>query len=109
MKIDAVRRHALGLPEVVEQPHFHYASFRVAGKIFVTVPPEQTHIHVFVSELERDRALAVHAAFVERLLWGGKVVGLRIELKAAPAASVKHLVEQAWAAKAPKRLLAGPR
>lgn len=109
MKIDAIRSHALGLPEVTEQPHFHYASFRVAGKIFVTVPPEQTHIHVFVNELERERALAVHPAFVERLLWGGKVVGLRIALKAAQAGAVKHLVEQAWAAKAPKRLLADPR
>jgi len=34
------RRLALSLPEVTEQPHFDMASFRVRGKIFVTVPPE---------------------------------------------------------------------
>jgi hypothetical protein len=32
------RRLALALPEVTEQPHFDMASFRVRGKIFVTVP-----------------------------------------------------------------------
>lgn len=106
MKIDAIRAHALGLPEVTEQPHFHYASFRVAGKIFITVPPEETHVHVFVGEPDRDRALVLYPEFVEKLLWGGKVVGLRIALASAKAAAVKALIDQAWTAKAPKRLLA---
>src|SRR6478672_5062537 len=49
MKIAAVREFALGLPEATEEPHFDFASFRVRGKIFVTVPPDETHIHVFVA------------------------------------------------------------
>ena len=105
MKFDAVRQHALTLPEVTEAPHHHYASFRVRGKIFVTVPPEQTHIHVFVGEAEREQALALYPEAVEKLLWGGKVVGLRVQLKATPVVAVKSLVEQAWACKAPKGLL----
>jgi hypothetical protein len=96
----------LALAEVTEQPHFNYSSFRVKGKIFVTVPPEETHVHVFVAEDERERALALYPEFIEKLLWGGKVVGLRIALASARPAVVQALVRQAWACKAPKALVA---
>jgi hypothetical protein len=39
------RRFALSLPEVTEEPHFDMSSFRVRGKIFVTVPPDGTRLH----------------------------------------------------------------
>ena len=100
----AIRKFALSLPEAVEQPHFEYDSFRVRGKIFVTVPPEQEHIHVFVTEPQRDQALAMYPEFTEKLLWGGKVVGVRVSLASASPAAVKELVRQAWEAKAPKAL-----
>lgn len=105
MKLAEVRRFALALPEVTEAPHHEYSSFRVRGKIFVTVPPERTHIHVFVGETAREQALALHPAFVEKLFWGGKVCGIRIALAAAPAAAVKQLLRSAWAHKAPGSLV----
>jgi hypothetical protein len=106
MKIDTVRRHALTLADTTEEPHHDYGSFRVRGRIFVTVPPEQTHIHVFVGDDEREAALAMFPQFVQKLLWGGKVVGVRVELAAADAAAVKRLVSQAYerqVAKGPAR------
>jgi hypothetical protein len=106
MKFAEIRRFALALPEASEAPHFHHGSFRVRGKIFVTVPPEQTHLHVFVSDEQREPALAMHPGFLEKLLWGGKVVGLRVDLARAEPAVVRQLVQQAWARKAPKALLA---
>ena len=106
MKIDQVRRFALSLPEVTEAPHFHYASFRVRGKIFATLPPEGGHLHVFVAEEERQVALATQPAFVEKLHWGAKVVGLRVTLAKAKAKVVERLLAQAWARKAPRNLVA---
>ena len=106
MKLAEVRRYALSLPEVTEQPHFHFGSFRIKGKIFVTLPPGGDHIHVFVADEVREQALAMHPDVVEKLLWGGKVVGVRVALGPAPAALVRQLVRQAWTAKAPKSLLA---
>ena len=105
MKLAQARQHAMSLPEVTEQPHFTYSSFRVRGKIFVTVPPEGTHLHLFVNEAQRELALAMDRDCVEPLTWGAKVVGLRLELAAAKPAVVKQLIAQAWTAKAPRALL----
>lgn len=105
MKFAAVRTFALSLPEVTEAPHHDFGSLRVRGKIFLTVPPGQDRIHLFPSELHREQALAMFPECVERLLWGGKVVGVRVALSAAQAAVVKELVRQAWADKAPRSLL----
>jgi hypothetical protein len=106
MKLDAARQLALALPEAAEAPHFDYASFRVRGKIFATAPPAGDVLHVFVSGVAREQALALHAAFVDKLSWGGKVVGVRVQLAKAEAKVVRALLQQAWEAKAPKALLA---
>jgi hypothetical protein len=106
MKLGQVRRLALALPAVSEEPHFTYASFRVGGRIFATIPPDGEHLHVFVEEDERQLALALEPAVVEKLLWGQRIVGLRVRLGAAKAPLVRRLLEQAWLRKAPKRLLA---
>ncbi|HEY9547625.1 MAG TPA: hypothetical protein VIR56_16565, partial [Solimonas sp.] len=87
-------------------PHFHFASFRVCGKIFITVPPEETHIHLFIGEEDRERAVALYPEFSEKLMWGARVSGLRIALAAARPVVVSALVRKAWQHKAPKRLLA---
>ena len=96
MKLKAVRTAALALPETTEEPHHNFGSFRVRGKIFVTIPPENEHIHVFVSEQDRELALAAYPEFTEKLLWAGKVVGVRITLAKANATAVKAMVRQAY-------------
>jgi hypothetical protein len=99
-----VRRLALALPDATEAPHFKYTSFRVRGKIFATAPPDGTALHVFVGEEARAQALALQPAAVEKLEWGGKVVGLRVLLARAEAALVGSLLRHAWTCKAPKAL-----
>ena len=106
MKMDAVRRFALSLPEVTEEPHFHLSSFRVKGKIFTTVPPGETHLHVFVDGDELELMPAAQPKAYEKLFWGQRVAGLRVTLAAAKADDVKQLIRAAWRRRAPKKLAA---
>ena len=107
MKIDPVRKHAMSLEAVTEEPHHDFSSFRVRGKIFVTIPPAEDAIHVFLEDEDREKALVMHPEFVEKLLWGGKVVGLRVTLAPATPAAVKSLVAKAYETRVRKD--AGPK
>ena len=102
MTLAQIRKHALSLAGATEELHFDRTSFRVNGKIFVTARPTESHIHVFVPEEIREPAFAMHQAFVSKLLWGGKVVGLRVELPKADLAVARELVTGAWQSKAAK-------
>jgi hypothetical protein len=104
MGMEDVRRFALSLPEATEEPHFDRASFRVRGKIFATVSPDERHINVFVDEPERELFRAARPQAYEKLFWGKKVVGLKVALSAARPEDVQTLLESAWARKAPKAL-----
>jgi len=104
MLIKQLRAYALSLPGTTEEPHFHCRSFRVKGKIFVTVPPDEKFAHVFVGDEQRDMALVLHPEAVEPLTWGKKTVGVRISLAKAKLGFVQGLVHGAWACKAPKSL-----
>lgn len=50
----------------------------------------------------REPALAMHSDYMSKLHWGGKVVGLRVELPRAQADVVQNLVDTAWESKAPR-------
>jgi len=104
MKISDVRHFALSLPEVTEEPHFQYSSFRIRGKIFATIPPDGEHVHIFVGDEEREVALATAPEFVEKLFWGKRIAGLRVSLAKAKPKVVTTLLTQAWSRKAPKKL-----
>lgn len=106
MTLAQVRKLALALPETSEQPHFEYTSFRVKGKIFATAPPEETHLHIFVDDEQRELALGLAPEFLENLPWGKKIVGLRVSLAKAKPALVEALLHQAWTRKAPQKLAA---
>ena len=106
MKLSEIREHALSFPKVTEEPHFDLSSFRVHGKIFATITADERHLHVFIDEEDRERAIAIDGANFEKLWWGKKVMGLRVHFKQADQGLVRELLTQAWRRKAPKRLLA---
>jgi hypothetical protein len=101
-----VRRLALALPETAEAPHHDMTSYRVAGKIFVTVPPQGDRIHVFVSIDEVAAYCAEYPGVVEELWWGKKLSGCRVFLRRATQSLLRELLTEAWRNKAPKKLVA---
>lgn len=102
MKVEAVRKFALSLPDATEEPHFHFTSFRIDGKIFATMPPGNDLLHVFVPEEEREVATKTHPDRCEVLHWGKRVVGLKVDLARAQPAFVKDLLNEAYVAKRDK-------
>ncbi len=106
MKAANVRKLALNMLEAAEAPHFNCSSFRVRGKIFATLASDGDVLHVFIGEEARQKALALAPSAVEKLEWGGRIVGVRIRLALAKPAMVAGLLSQAWSCKAPKSLVA---
>jgi hypothetical protein len=104
VNVDEVRVLALGLPEATEEPHFDMTSFRVRGKIFATLPPDEQHLHVFVGEDETRACVAEAPSTFEELWWGKRLSGVRVRLAIAEATRVAELLADAWRRKAPKRL-----
>jgi YjbR len=93
----------LSLPDATEEPHFHYTSFRINGKIFATMPPSNDILHVFAPEEDREVAIAAHPEACETLHWGKKVVGVKIDLKTARREFVQDLLRAAYDSKSKKR------
>jgi predicted DNA-binding protein (MmcQ/YjbR family) len=99
MNAAEARELALALPGATEQPHFHFNSFRIGGKIFATMPPSNDLLHVFVPEAERLAAVAAFPDICEALHWGKRTVGIKIDLTAASRELVEDLLHSAWAEK----------
>jgi hypothetical protein len=101
MTLADVRRMAMKLLGSTESPHHKYTSFRVRGRIYATAPLEGGSLHVFVDEIDRDRMTALAPGVYEKLGWGRKIVGLRVDLEAAMPEDVQALLRIAWQRKLP--------
>lgn len=99
VKLDEVRKVALALPDTTEEPHHNFGSFRVRGRIFVTIPPGGELLHVFLPTEQRELALALDPEFLEPVHWGNRVLGVRVKLPLARKATVVSLVRKAYAFK----------
>ncbi len=103
MTLAEVRDLAMNLHGSTESPHHRYTSFRLRGRIYATAPKEGGFLHVFVDEEDRDRMLRLDPGTYEKLGWGAKVVGLRVDLSRARREDVQALLRAAWQRKRPKR------
>jgi hypothetical protein len=103
MTLAEVRELAMDLRGTTESPHHRYTSFRVRGRIYATAPTEGGFLHVFVDEQDRERMIRIDPKSCEKLGWGKKAVGLRINLDHAARDDVQALLHAAWQRKLPKR------
>jgi hypothetical protein len=106
VSLGTVRKLALALPEAAEAPHHDMTSFRVAGKIFATVPADGDRVHVFLDDAAVASYCAEFTGAVEELWWGKKLSGCRVLLRRADRALVRELLTESWRRRAPKKVLA---
>jgi hypothetical protein len=104
MTTDQARRLALALPQTVEQDHHGRPSFRVAGRIVATLWSER-ELNVMAGEQRIRAAVADVPDVCSAVFWGTRLAAVRVDLGRADPALVEDLLDHAWRAKAPARLL----
>jgi hypothetical protein len=91
------RRLALGLPEATEESHMGHPDFRVGGKIFATLGPEEDWGMVKLTpEQQTSFMAAAPDAFAPATgAWGRRGCTI-IQLRQAKASSVEPALIAAW-------------
>ncbi|TFV51820.1 hypothetical protein [Blastococcus sp. TF02A-35] len=96
-----VRALALALPEVTEGDHHGRNAFRLGTRVLATQWADD-QLNVMLDE---PTARAVEGGPCSLLRWGEKLAGVRVDLSAATPELVGELLQEAWARRAPARLL----
>jgi hypothetical protein len=95
---------ALRLPETTEEPHHDRLSYRVAGKIFATVP-DPDHWNVMLDPDAIEAVVAENPDCCEPVRWGQRLAAVRVDLATAGDDLLRELLSDAWRRRAPRRLL----
>lgn len=102
--IAQLRKAALALPEVEEGTHFGMVAFTVRGKGFASVTKDGA-VQLQLPDEVAEAAVTEHPTG-ERLVRMGTPIGVTIPLADIDGKHLNALVRRAWAARAPKRLVA---
>jgi hypothetical protein len=101
-----VRRIALSLPDTTEKIAWSMPTFRVAGKMFVTLPEEETSIAVRCPKVERDELVLAEP---EKFWVADHEAGfawVRARLAALDSEEeLRDILADSWRQAAPPRLL----
>ncbi|MFB7274627.1 MmcQ/YjbR family DNA-binding protein [Streptomyces sp. NPDC056244] len=103
---DDVRRIALALPETVEKEAWSMPTFRVAGKMFITVPDDQTSFAVRCPRHERTELIAAEPEKFWVPPHEASSAWVRVRLGALEdLEELRDILVDSWQQAAPDRLL----
>ncbi|NLU68837.1 MmcQ/YjbR family DNA-binding protein [Streptomyces sp. HNM0574] len=103
---DDVRRAALALPETTEKIAWEMPTFRVAGKMFVTLPETETSMAVKCPRHERDELVLAEPEKFWVAAHEASSAWVRVRLAALDDLDeLRDIVTDSWRQAAPERLL----
>ncbi|MFJ9407019.1 MmcQ/YjbR family DNA-binding protein [Streptomyces sp. NPDC101393] len=103
---DDVRRIALSLPETVEKQAWGMPTFRVAGKMYITVPDDETSFAVRCPRLERQELIAAEPEKFWVPPHEASSSWVRVRLAALEdERELRDILVDSWKQAAPTRLL----
>jgi hypothetical protein len=103
---DDVRRIALSLPDTTEKIAWSMPTFRVAGKMFATLPEEETSLAVRCPREERDELVLAEPAKFWIATHEASFAWVRARLAALEDTDELHaILADSWRQAAPPRLL----
>lgn len=105
MTADEFRTLALSLPEALEDSHMGHPDFRVRGKIFATLGPDEEWGMVKLTPEEQATYVRIEPAAFQPFkgAWGRRGC-TKVCLAAASELTVRQALIAAWRTTAPKRL-----
>jgi hypothetical protein len=89
------RQLALALPNAIEQDHHGFPSFRVAGRIFATLPSPD-RLRAMLDEDGIRSAAANWPDSCQEFFWGKRLACVEIDLTSAHETLVRDLLTEAW-------------
>ena len=106
MTANEFRKLALNCPEAVEASHMGHPDFRVGGKIFATLGPDEDWAMVKLTPQEQAAFMQAQPAVFARAsgAWGGRGATI-VTLRKAKKSLVKEAMSLAWRNTAPTRLI----
>lgn len=104
MEAERVRQIALGLPEVEEYDHGGLPAFRVRGRRFASML-DGDGVNLMLGEEAIRAAVAEWPHWCRENWFGARLASVRVAFGAIDPDLMAELVTDAWAAKAPKRLV----
>lgn len=105
MTADEFRGLALGLPEVSEEFHMGHPDFRVGGKIFATLGPDEAWGMLKLTPEQQSNLVAAQPEVFQPFsgAWGRRGYTF-VRLHEATTATVSQAMIAAWRNTAPNRL-----
>jgi hypothetical protein len=106
MNAKEFRKLALGLPEVSEEAHQGHPDFRVRGKIFATLGPEEDWAMVKLTPQEQAALVREQPEVYQPFkgAWGRRGC-TRVELEPARKSTVRTILVASWRHTAPEQLV----
>lgn len=100
------RKLALSLPEAIEASHMQHPDFRVGGKIFATLGPQEDWGMVKLPPDEQQRLMALEPDVFSPAsgAWGRAGCTI-VQLAEADMQTIKEALKMAWRQTAPKKLV----
>ena len=104
-QISFVREYLLGLPEVIEKPHFEKTSFRIGNKIITTYDENNNRLSIKLSEKDQDMLSLIDRSVIYPIpnKWG-KQGWTFVHLDKLSNNIIKDILIIAYDTVAPKRL-----
>lgn len=101
-----VRRVALSLPDTTEKTAWNMPTFRVAGKMFATLPEDETSIAVRCPKEERDELALAEPGKFWIAYHEAQFAWVRVRLAALEdEAELRDILADSWRQAAPASLL----
>jgi hypothetical protein len=105
MTSEDFRRLALDFPDTIEGAHMDHPDFRVHGKIFATIYPDENWGMIKLTpEQQKSFVRAEPKVFTPVKGGWGRQGATQVRLRAASKASARRALVIAWRNTAPKRL-----